>query len=121
MATSPWAGVVSIQPSSGGIFSGALIDPYHVLTAAHVVYGNRNTPANITININFDADLSSRIQASHVFIHGDYLKGNTAMDRQFGWHDDIAVVRLRQAAPAGVPIYPLSRETPGRMACPARS
>ena len=79
-----------------------------------MVYGNRNTPANITVNINFDADLSSRIQASHVFVHGDYLKGNTAMDSQFGWHDDIAVLRLRQPAPAGVPTYPLSRETPGQ-------
>lgn len=104
---SPWAGVVSIGISGGGTYSGALIDAWHVLTAAHVVYGNRATPGNIVVNLNAGADLSQSIGVDRVFIHPDYTTGNTAADKLFAWHDDVAVLRLSRPAAAGVPVYPL--------------
>jgi len=118
VANSPWAGVVSITPSTGGIFSGALIDPYHVLTAAHVVYANKDTPANVTINLNGTGSLSSQIVASQVLVHPSYLVGNTPSDSQFAWHDDIAVIRLSQPAPVGTPSYSLFHGTPGQNGAP---
>lgn len=106
----PWAGVVSISPIQGGTFSGALIGDQYVLTAAHVVYGNRNTPGNLTFNLNYGGNLTQRISAEAVFIHPSYTIGNTASDSQFAWNDDIAVVKLSSPVAAGVPIYSLYQE-----------
>lgn len=118
VATSPWAGVVSITPAGGGIFSGALIDPWHVLTAAHVVNSNRDTPSNITINVNQDGDRSSVISAMHIAVHPSYTTGNTAADSLPFWHDDLAVVTLSQPVPIGVPTYGLYTGTPGLNSTP---
>lgn len=104
---SPWAGVVSISPSQGGTFSGALIGDQYVLTAAHVVYGNRNTPGGLIFNINHGGNLTQRISAESVAIHPSYTTGNTAWDSKFAWNDDVAVVKLSSPVAAGVPIYPL--------------
>ncbi len=104
---SPWAGVVSITTSQGGTFSGALIGDQYVLTAAHVVYGNRNTPGNLTFNLNYGGNLTQRISAEAVFIHPSYTTGNTASDSVFAWNDDIAVVKLSTPVAAGVPHYEL--------------
>ncbi|HRH81509.1 MAG TPA: trypsin-like serine protease [Thiobacillaceae bacterium] len=112
--TSPWAGVVSIVPAGGGIYSGVLLDPWHVLTAAHVVYGTRDSPGNVAVNLNFAGTLSSVITASRIAIHPSYTTGNTASDKQFAWNDDLAVITLSRAVPAGVPTYPLFAGIPGR-------
>jgi len=108
-----WAGVVSITPGSGGVYTGALIDPYHVLTAAHVVAGYANNPNGLTINFNAGADLTHQVAANRVYVHPDYGKGNVRGGAHFAWNDDIAVVRLSEPAPAGVPVYSLASGTPG--------
>ncbi len=105
--SSPWAGVVSITPSQGGTYTGALIGDRYVLTAAHVVYGNRDTPENLIFNLNFGGNLTQRISAEAVYIHPSYTTGNTANDQVFAWNDDIAVVKLSAAVAGGVPIYGL--------------
>lgn len=115
---SPWAGVVSISPSSGGVFSGALIDSRHVLTAAHVVFGHAATPASAVVNLNYGGNLTSQITASQIFIHPSYTTGNTASDSTFAWNDDVAVTRLSQPVPVGVPTYPLFTGTPGQNGAP---
>lgn len=104
---SPWAGVVSISTSQGGTFTGALIGNQYVLTAAHVVYGNRNTPGKLTFNINYGGNLTQQINAESVSIHPSYTTGNTASDSQFAWNDDIAVVKLSSPVAAGTPTYGL--------------
>ncbi len=102
---SPWAGVVSITASQGGTYSGALIGDRYVLTAAHVVYGNRNTPGNLIFNLNYGGNLTQQITGEAVFIHPSYTTGNTSSDSLFAWNDDIAVVRLSSPVVSGVPTY----------------
>lgn len=105
-ADSPWAGVVSIS-IGGSTFSGALIDPRHVLTAAHVVAGQQNSPGSVVVNFNQGGDLSGSIAASRIAPHPDYESGNTMGDDTFAWNDDLAIITLSQAAPAGTPAYQL--------------
>lgn len=105
--SSPWAGVVSITASQGGTYTGALIGDRYVLTAAHVVYGNRATPGNLTFNVNFGGNLTQQISAEAVYIHPSYTLGNTASTPDFAWNDDIAVVKLSAAVVQGVPTYGL--------------
>lgn len=96
---SPWAGVGSISIGNG-VFTGTLIAPDLVLTSAHVVAG---TPAaSITFNLNFGGELTHRIAASDVIVNPAYhgFKGF-----QYGGQTDLAIIRLRTPAPAGVPIY----------------
>jgi secreted trypsin-like serine protease len=116
---SPWAGVVSITPSTGGVFSGALIDSRHVLTAAHVVFNHAANPGNVVVNLNYGGNLTSQISASRISIHPSYTTGNTPSDTTFAWNDDVAVIRLSQPIPIGVPTYPLFTGTPGLNGAPA--
>ena len=69
---SPWAGVGSITIGTG-TYSGALIAPNYVLTAAHVVSGR--APGDITFNLNFGGDLTHRIVADAVFVQPGYTGG----------------------------------------------
>lgn len=96
---SPWAGVGSLSIGNG-VFSGALIAPDLVLTSAHVVAGV--PPASITFNLNFGGDLTHRIAATEVIVNPSYhgFKGF-----RYGGQTDVALVRLREPVPAGVPIY----------------
>lgn len=109
---SPWAGVGSltvVQPVTGsvqGTYTASAIDPYHVLTAAHVVAGR--APATLRFNLNFGADLSHQIAVSAVFVHPDYAGFKSSGIT----HDDIAVLRLSSPLPAGVPVYELQRTAP---------
>jgi secreted trypsin-like serine protease len=118
LASSPWAGVVSITPTTGGTFSGVLIDPWHVLTAAHVVSNNRDSPGNVVVNLNSGGDQSHRTTASQVFVHPSYTSGNTPSDQQFAWNDDLAVIRLSQPV-LDVSAYPLFTGSPGQNGTPA--
>jgi secreted trypsin-like serine protease len=113
-STSPWAGVVSITPTTNGaVYSGALLDRYHVLTAAHVAASFARDPSKLKINVNAGGDLTQQLVASHVFVHPDYSTGNLPNDNTFAWNDDIAVIRLAEPVAANVPVYSLFNGTPG--------
>jgi len=110
-STSPWAGVGSITIAGGGTFSGALIGPRHVLTAAHVVSGARLSPGDITFNLNHGGDLTFRTSAEAVHLFPGYQGTRPGSDGL--WHDDIAVVELSAPVPDDVPVYPLYQGIPG--------
>lgn len=113
-ASSPWAGVVSITPTTNGaVYSGALLDRYHVLTAAHVAASFASDPGKLRINVNAGGNLTQQLVASHVFVHPDYSTGNLPSDGTFAWNDDIAVIRLAAPVAADVPVYSLFNGTPG--------
>lgn len=98
---SPWAGVGSVSVGTG-TYSGTLIAPNYVLTAAHVV--GRRSPEDIVFNLNYGGDLTHRIHAAEVFVHPMY-RGVTGYAP--GGEYDLAVIRLAEPVPAGVPFYSL--------------
>lgn len=116
-ASSPWAGVVSITPITGEVYSGALLDRQHVLTAAHVAARFVGEPGKLTINVN-TGSVPQQFTASRVFVHPDYATGNLPTDSAFAWNDDIAVIRLAQPVGPDVPVYPLFGGTPGIAGAP---
>lgn len=91
LASSPFAGVGAVIVN-GGTFSGVLLDPWHVLTAAHVVAGR---PAG-TIQFRLNAGAAETLSAAAVTVHPGYAGTTPGTDGV--WHDDLAIVRL--AAPA---------------------
>ncbi|MGB2753540.1 MAG: trypsin-like serine protease [Phycisphaerae bacterium] len=110
-STSAFAGVGSLEISYNSntyTCSGTLISPWHVLTAGHAVdvAGDDGVvdvlPGNVTFHLNASGDNSSNITAKKITIHPDF-KGfaNPAVN------DDLAIITLSEAAPAGVPIYDL--------------
>ncbi|MEW6676573.1 MAG: trypsin-like peptidase domain-containing protein [Pseudomonadota bacterium] len=106
----PWTGVVAILPEQGGVYSGVLIDARHVLTAAHVVSGSRNSPERIRIRFNGPSARAELRVARAVVIHPDFQTGNTMRDARFAWHDDLALVRLADPAPDYAHVFPLDRQ-----------
>jgi hypothetical protein len=118
-AASPFSGVVSLNiryDSQSFICSGAMITPWHVLTAGHCV----DTTGNGTlIDINkAGSDVraifntsgtggTSVITANRVDMHTDYTGFGKCPAGVGGFcvNDDIAIVRLGQAAPVGAAIY----------------
>jgi len=100
--TSPWAGVGSVSVGTG-TYTATLIAPNYILTAAHVVAGAALD--SVTFNLNFGGDLTQRISAAEVFIHPDYHGFNSP-----NLNDDIAIIRLANPVPAGVPIYGLQHD-----------
>lgn len=99
---SPWAGVGSIS-TGNGTFSGALIGSRYVLTAAHVVGGK--SPEQVTFNLNFGGELTHRLSVEAIYVFPGFT--GTAPGPDGIWHDDLAVIKLKQDAPAGVPLYGL--------------
>ncbi len=110
--TSSWAGVGSLSVVGGslaqreGTYTAAALDVRHVITAAHVVAGRE--AAELRFNLNYGSDLSHRIEAAAIVVHPDY-KGFKPDARSGVVHDDVALVRLREALPFGVPFYPIRR------------
>lgn len=101
-ADSPWAGVGAVDTGKGH-YTGALIGPRHVLTAAHVVKGR---PAeDIVFHLNLAEGRSLPLCARAVHVHPGFrgVKPNAGGV----WFDDLAVVELAEPAPAGVPVYGL--------------
>ncbi len=111
---SPYGGVGSLyvqtSPTGGYIGSATAIDPYHVLTAAHMIDLDNNgsidvAPGDVRFILNYGSDLSHQIFAGGLFIHPDWTGFNKP-----SVNDDVAVIKLSTALPAGVPIYPLHRD-----------
>ena len=112
--TSPFAGVGSLTVFRSGSneiqghFTASAIDPWHVITAAHVVSGK--APEEVRFNLNYGADLSHQIRAQSIVVHPDFA-GFVASKTSGLVHDDIAIVRLAEILPFGVPFYRV-RPTP---------
>ena len=102
-AHSPWAGVGSISVR-GGAYSGVVIGPHQILTAAHVVAGA--AASDISFNLNINGDLPQRIAAKSFTIHPGYGKQSF----QGIALNDLAVVQLAADLPSSVPQYPLLME-----------
>jgi len=99
---SPWAGVGAVL-SGKGHYTGALISPRHVLTAAHVVKGRLLTELAFRLNLSDAEPIVLPVVAVH--IHPGYQGTRRASDGF--WRDDLAVLELARPAPPGVPVYDL--------------
>ena len=99
-AESPWAGVGSLSVN-GGTYSGVLIGPHQVLTAAHVVSGR--AAADITFNLNDREITPHPIGVSAVYVHPGY----GAKSFQGIVLNDLAVLQLDEDVPAQIPKYDL--------------
>lgn len=104
LSTSPsWAGVGAVT-INGSVFSGVLLDSYHVLTAAHVVNGQVATPGNVGFTLNAGGDLTHNLGVTAITVFPGYTGTSPGTDGF--WHDDLAIITL--SAPAvGVPTYGL--------------
>lgn len=101
---SPWAGVGAVLTGNGH-FSGALIGPRHVLTAAHVVAGRPVAQVSFRLN---RGDGAAPIPARAIHVLPAYRgPGGKGI-----WHDDLAIVELDQQVPAGTPVYALHEAIP---------
>jgi V8-like Glu-specific endopeptidase len=103
-ANSPWAGVGAIT-INGSVFSGALLDSTHVLTAAHVVAGQAGTPGNVSFVLNVGGNQTQILSATAITVFPGYT--GTAVGTDGVWHDDLAIVTLSTAVTGAVPTYGL--------------
>lgn len=103
-ASSPWAGVGAIT-INGGVYSGALIDSTHVLTAAHVVGGQVDAPGNVNFSLNVGGDLTQTLSASAITLYPGFTGTTPGADGV--WHDDLAIITLSAPVTGGVPTYGL--------------
>jgi hypothetical protein len=103
-AGSLWAGVGAVS-INGGIFSGALLDSQHVLTAAHVVGGQVATPGNVSFTLNVGGNLTHTLSATAITVFPGYA--GTAPGADGVWHDDLAIVTLSAPIAGAVPMYDL--------------
>jgi secreted trypsin-like serine protease len=98
---SPWNGVGSLSVG-GGMFTGTLIAPGYVLTAAHLVVGV--DPSTVTFQVN--ATTSYTIAATQIFVNPGYTGssgGNVPGDPTN--HDDLAIIKLASPVSPDVPVF----------------
>jgi V8-like Glu-specific endopeptidase len=104
LTTSPWAGVGAVT-INGGVYSGALLDSQHVLTAAHVVGGQVGTPGNVGFTLNVGGAATHVYSAVAISVYGGY--SGTAPSADGVWHDDLAIITLSAPVAGVVPTYDL--------------
>jgi len=92
-----WSGVVQV----GGA-SGVLIGSGYVLTAGHVAYGSINDPSSLSVTFLING-VQTSIAAEAVYVDGF----NWSTDSSGRLNNDIALIKLSSAAPAGATIYNL--------------
>lgn len=100
---SPYAGVGSISIERR-TFTGTLISPRHVLTAAHVVSGI--APAAITFNLISHGAISRQVAVATVHMHPAYSGFEPGRPAEA----DLAIIELAEPVPSVYPIYPLLRQ-----------
>lgn len=110
---SPFAGVGSLfmrlgRGPFGYICTGTPIDSTHVVTAGHCLDTNNDgssdfKPDKVTFNLNFGGDLTHSIRAAALDVHPDFTGFNNPHV-----NDDLAIITLVSALPAGVPTYALA-------------
>jgi hypothetical protein len=103
-ADSLWAGVGAVS-INGSVFSGALLDSQHVLTAAHVVGGQVGTPGNVSFTLNVGGDLTHTLSATAIAVFPGFT--GTAPGDDGVWHDDLAIITLSAPVADTVPVYDL--------------
>jgi hypothetical protein len=104
LSTSPWAGVGAVT-INGSVYSGVMLDSYHVLTAAHVVGGQVGTPGNVGFTLNAGGDLTHTLGVSAITIFPGYTGTSPGADGV--WHDDLAIIALSAPAVGTLPTYGL--------------
>ncbi len=95
----PFSGVVAVL-SGNGAYSGALVAPEWVLTAAHVVAGR--SPAQVRIRFNL-AGGPVIVPAAAIEVYPGFHGARPGPDGV--WYGDLALVRLARPAPAAARYY----------------
>lgn len=95
-ASSPWTSTVAILIGSG-VYTGVVVAPSHVLTAAHVAGGS--APSSITVQINATATPATLgVSAVTTFPSASFP------------YDDLSLLTLAAPVPSSVTILPILRE-----------
>ncbi|GAA5165840.1 trypsin-like serine protease [Viridibacterium curvum] len=89
--TSSWTGVVEVNGASGVLLSSG-----YILTAGHVAYGAINNPSSLNVTFSINGVLTS-VAAEAIYVDGF----NWSTDSGGRFNNDIALIKLAGAAPAG--------------------
>lgn len=102
--TSIFSGVGSININEHN-YTGVLISPRHVLTAAHVAENKK--PHEITFHLSNKGTITHTLQASEIHVYPGYTGFSIGKPAE----GDLAVITLGKAVEQGAQSYPISRRT----------
>lgn len=98
IAESPWSGVGSIT-GGGGVYTGTLIAPRVVITAAHVA---PEVTTDLRFNLNIGGDLSHELRVKRSIRHPAFRGFSQDVPPAF----DLALLELAEPAPPEARTYP---------------